>query len=70
MAKEEKKIYAGTGHRKSSIARVKLIPGKGKISVNGRDVDMHVYVQATLNKRKSVKRIGKPIRILNTKVLQ
>ena len=39
MAKEEKKIYAGTGHRKSSIARVKLIPGTGKISVNGRDVD-------------------------------
>ena len=38
--------------------------------INGRDVDMHVYVQATLNKRKSVKRIGKPIRILNTKVLQ
>ena len=39
MAKESKNIYAGTGHRKSSIARVKLIPGKGKISVNGRDVD-------------------------------
>ncbi|MBQ6538738.1 MAG: 30S ribosomal protein S9 [Bacilli bacterium] len=38
-AKEEKKVYAGTGHRKSSIARVKLIPGKGKIVVNGRDVD-------------------------------
>ena len=39
MAKEEKKYYAGTGHRKTSIARVKLIPGKGKITVNGRDVD-------------------------------
>ena len=38
-AKESKNIYTGTGHRKSSIARVKLIPGKGKISVNGRDVD-------------------------------
>ncbi len=39
MAKESKNVYAGTGHRKSSIARVKLIPGKGKIVVNGRDVD-------------------------------
>ena len=39
MAKEEKKYYAGTGHRKTSIARVKLIPGKGKITVNGRDVE-------------------------------
>ena len=34
----EKKIYAGTGRRKSSIAQVKLIPGKGKITVNGKDV--------------------------------
>ena len=39
MAKEEKKYYSGTGHRKTSIARVKLIPGKGKITVNGRDVE-------------------------------
>ena len=39
MAKEEKKYYAGTGHRKTSIARVKLIPGKGKITINGRDVE-------------------------------
>ena len=34
----EKKIYAGTGRRKSSVAQVKLIPGKGKITVNGKDV--------------------------------
>ena len=39
MAKDNKNIYTGTGHRKTSIARIKLIPGKGKISVNGRDVD-------------------------------
>ena len=34
----EKKIYDGTGRRKSSVAQVKLIPGKGKITVNGKDV--------------------------------
>ncbi len=39
MAKDNKNIYTGTGHRKTSIARIKLIPGKGKISVNGRDVE-------------------------------
>ena len=32
------KIYQGTGHRKSSIAKVTLVSGKGKITINGRDV--------------------------------
>lgn len=32
------KVYAGTGRRKSSIAQVRMVPGKGKITVNGRDV--------------------------------
>ena len=31
-----KTTYYGTGRRKSSIARVYLAPGKGKITVNGR----------------------------------
>jgi len=31
--------YAGTGRRKSSIARVRLIPGKGNITVNGKSLD-------------------------------
>ena len=39
MAKEKLNVYTGTGHRKTSIARVKLIPGKGKITVNGKDVN-------------------------------
>lgn len=32
------KVYIGTGRRKSSIAQVKMMPGKGNITVNGRDV--------------------------------
>ncbi len=32
------KVFIGTGRRKSSIAQVKMIPGTGKITVNGRDV--------------------------------
>ena len=29
----------GTGRRKSSVARVYLVPGTGKISINKRDID-------------------------------
>ena len=39
MAKDRR--FYGTGRRKSSVARVTLIPGKGKVTVNGRDV--HEY---------------------------
>ena len=31
--------YAGTGRRKSSIARVRLVAGKGDITVNGKTLD-------------------------------
>ena len=33
MAKNTAKYY-GTGRRKSSVARVYLVPGKGKITIN------------------------------------
>ena len=31
--------YYGTGRRKESIARVYLMPGKGEITINKRDID-------------------------------
>ena len=31
--------YYGTGRRKSSVARVYLVPGSGKITINKRDID-------------------------------
>lgn len=34
--------YIGTGRRKSSVARVRLVPGDGKIVVNKRDVEDYV----------------------------
>jgi len=35
----EKREFTGTGRRKSSVARVKLVaPGTGKVTINGRDV--------------------------------
>ena len=30
-------MYYGTGRRKNAIARVRLVPGTGKVTVNGRD---------------------------------
>ena len=38
MAKASSKFY-GTGRRKSSIARVYLVPGTGKITINKRSID-------------------------------
>ena len=31
--------YYGTGRRKESVARVRLVPGNGTITINGRDID-------------------------------
>ena len=39
MATKSNVQYYGTGRRKSSIARVYLVAGKGKITVNGTDVN-------------------------------
>lgn len=34
--------YLGTGRRKSSVARVRLVPGDGTITINNRDVEDYV----------------------------
>ena len=31
--------YYGTGRRKSSVARVRLVPGEGKVTINGRSME-------------------------------
>ena len=31
--------YYGTGRRKKSVARVRLVPGTGEITINGRSID-------------------------------
>lgn len=36
---DKKIFFYGTGRRKSSIARVRLIEGKGNITVNGKELD-------------------------------
>ena len=32
------RVFIGTGRRKSAVAQVKMVPGKGNITVNGKDV--------------------------------
>ena len=36
---KNKAVYWGTGRRKTSVARVRLIPGNGQIKINGRTGD-------------------------------
>ena len=40
MAKKATKVYFyGTGRRKNAVACVRILPGTGKITVNGKDID-------------------------------
>ena len=34
--------YNGTGRRKNAVARVRLVPGTGKITVNKKDVEEYI----------------------------
>ena len=61
MAKDKKNVYTGTGHRKSSVARVTLTSGTGKITVNGRDV--HEYFPSEI----CVMDLCQPLDITNTR---
>jgi small subunit ribosomal protein S9 len=37
--------YQAVGRRKKAIARVRLIPGEGKIVINGRDIDNYLVLR-------------------------
>ena len=39
MYESKQQYFYGTGRRKSSVARVRVYPGCGKITINGRDID-------------------------------
>ena len=60
-AKSEKIMFYGTGRRKKSIARVRLVEGTGKITINGKDIDeyfgtetLKVIVKQPLNSTNKV----------------
>ena len=39
MAKKENIVFYGTGRRKNAVARVRIVEGTGKITINGKDID-------------------------------
>ena len=39
MYESKQQYFYGTGRRISSVARVRVYPGSGKITINGRDID-------------------------------
>ena len=42
-------LYYGTGRRKNAVARVRLVPGTGKVTVNGRDAMDYFGRQALID---------------------
>ena len=44
-AKSEKIMFYGTGRRKSSISRVRLVEGTGNITINGKNIDEYLGVE-------------------------
>ena len=60
-AKTSDKVqYCGTGRRKSSVARVRLVPGTGVVLVNGIDVNEYMPYQTL------VMDIKQPLTLTNT----
>lgn len=61
MAKEKKNVYTGTGRRKTSVARVTLTSGTGKITVNGHDVQDYLPYEVL------VMDLTQPLDVTNTR---
>ncbi|MDJ0707684.1 MAG: 30S ribosomal protein S9 [Leptolyngbyaceae cyanobacterium MO_188.B28] len=40
--KTERVVYWGTGRRKSAVARVRLVPGNGTLTINGKPGELHL----------------------------
>lgn len=40
--RNERVMYWGTGRRKSSVARVRLVPGNGQLTINGKPGELYL----------------------------
>jgi small subunit ribosomal protein S9 len=47
MSQESKAVYWGTGRRKTSVVRVRLLPGTGQITINKRPGEEYLQFQDT-----------------------
>ena len=53
-------VYTGTGRRKEAVARVRLVPGTGKVTVNGREATQY------FGRQQLVDNATAPLRITDT----
>ncbi len=42
IEQNDRAMYWGTGRRKSAVARVRLVPGEGKMTINGKPGDLYL----------------------------
>ncbi len=47
-ASSQRAVYWGTGRRKTAVARVRLVPGTGKLIINDRPGDQYLQYQEAL----------------------
>ena len=59
MYESKSAYFYGTGRRKSSVARVRLYQGTGKVTINGRDIDDYFGLETLkLIVRQPIKLVG------------
>lgn len=46
VEKTDRVMYWGTGRRKSAVARVRLVPGSGQLTINGKPGDLYLQFNA------------------------
>jgi small subunit ribosomal protein S9 len=42
VERNDRVMYLGTGRRKSAVARVRLVPGNGQLTINGKPGDLYL----------------------------
>ena len=47
LDKNDRVVYWGTGRRKSSVARVRLVPGTGQLTINRKPGDLYLQFNPT-----------------------
>jgi small subunit ribosomal protein S9 len=47
VEQSDRAVYWGTGRRKAAVARVRLVPGSGQLTVNGRPGDNYFNYNST-----------------------
>jgi small subunit ribosomal protein S9 len=55
-----KEMYAATGRRKRSVARIRLVPGSGKVRINGKSPEEYFSVKTVIEE------IFQPLKVSDT----